>query len=77
MGQDQALDLLQPWHVYGGGLDATLTPFYNKQSATNFGLLSAKTDQCFGTWRGSYHSKHQSFSFQGLQGWAEDVHNRW
>jgi hypothetical protein len=35
-----------------GRLDAVFTPFYDKKSATNLGVVSSRTDQCFGTWSG-------------------------
>jgi hypothetical protein len=40
---------MTPWRVTGGGLDATLTPFYDKQSAVEHKLEDSRTDQCFGT----------------------------
>lgn len=64
---------LEPWRVRGGGLDATLIPFYDKRSATNFGLVSSRTDQCFGVWEGEF----DGLRFDGILGFAEDVHNRW
>lgn len=64
---------LRPWRVHGGGLDATLTPFYDKRSATNFGIVSSRTDQCFGVWEGEF----EGTVFEGIEGFAEDVHNRW
>jgi len=64
---------LQPWRVHGGGLDAVLTPFYDKQSRMNLGVLSSRTDQCFGVWSGEF----DGVRFDGIEGFAEDVHNRW
>lgn len=64
---------LQPWRVHGGGLDATFVPFYDKQSATNMCVVSSRTDQCFGVWEGEY----EGVPFAGIEGFAEDVHNRW
>lgn len=66
-------DWRRPWRITGGGLDATFTPEYNRQSATNLGVLSGRTDQCFGWWSGRF----EDFEFAGIYGWAEDVHNRW
>ncbi|MCX6503294.1 MAG: DUF2804 domain-containing protein [Microbacterium sp.] len=70
-------DPLRPWRVTGGGLDATLEPFYDKRSATNLGVLSSRTDQCFGRWSGTFRTDEAAVSFDGIDGWAEDVHNRW
>ena len=64
---------LRPWRVHGGGLDMTLTPVFDKRSKTNFGIVAGRTDQCFGTWSGSF----DGLSFEGIDGFAEDVHNRW
>lgn len=69
---------LEPWRVHGGGLDATLVPFHDKVTRTNLGLVSARTDQCFGTWSGTFvTAEGERIEFEGLDGWAEDVHNRW
>lgn len=72
---------LEPWRVTGGGLDATFTPFSDKRSSTNLGVLSSRTDQCFGEWSGAFAwtdaSGAHDLAFAGLAGFAEDVHNRW
>lgn len=73
---------LEPWRVVGGGLDATLTPFHDKRSRTRLGVVSSRTDQCFGEWSGTFAwtdagGAHRSVSFEGIAGFAEDVHNRW
>ncbi len=64
---------LRPWRVHGGGLDAVFTPFYDKRSATHLGIVSSRTDQCFGAWEGEFDGT----AFAGIEGFAEDVHNRW
>ena len=62
----------------GGGLEATLTPFYQRKARTNLGIVEARTDQSFGKWSGTFvTSRGATISFEGLDGWAEDVHNRW
>ena len=71
-------DWRRPWHVAGGGLDATLVPFFDKRSTNNLVVVSSRTDQCFGHWSGTYTTPHGgTIAFDGLIGWAEDVHNRW
>ena len=65
------------WHIHGGGLDATLTPFYNRTASTNLLLLSSDTTQCFGHWSGTYTTKTTTTTFTNILGWAESVHNRW
>ncbi|MBP1326441.1 hypothetical protein JOF28_001673 [Leucobacter exalbidus] len=67
-----------PWRITGGGLDATFTPNYNKRSRTNFVVLSGRTDQCFGEWSGTFTTAAgERIEFAGIEGWAEEVHNRW
>lgn len=78
---DWAYDLerwREPWRITGGGLDATFTPFHNKVTRTNLGVLSSATDQCFGTYRGSFRTADGDvIPFDDVHGWAEEVHNRW
>ena len=66
-----------PWRVSGGGLDATLEPFFPKRSGTQLGVVSSRTLQCFGTWSGTFRTDAVDVAFDGIEGWAEDVHNRW
>lgn len=73
-------DWRSPWRVTGGGLDATLIPFYNKVTRTNLGVLAGSTDQCFGTWSGTFTPSDgatEPIEFSGIEGFAEEVHNRW
>jgi len=66
-------DWRRPWRIVGGGLDATFTPEYDRTARSNLGVISSRTDQCFGYWSGRF----DGISFDGIYGWAEDVHNRW
>lgn len=71
-------DWLTPWHVSGGGLDATLTPVHDKVTRTDLGIVSSATDQVFGEWSGSFTAPGgEHIVFEGISGWAEEVHNRW
>ena len=68
----------EPWTVAGGGLDARFQPFHNKVTRTNLLVLQSHTDQCFGTWSGTFQPESgEPIRFDGIVGWAEDVHNRW
>ena len=68
----------QPWRVSGGGLEASFVPFYNKRTRTDLGVVASSTDQCFGTWSGSFRTAEgEEIAFDGIVGWAEEVHNRW
>ncbi|MFZ0529821.1 MAG: DUF2804 domain-containing protein [Propionicimonas sp.] len=66
-------DWRRPWRVSGGGLEATFEPVFNRHAETDLTLISARTDQCFGSWSGTFGD----LAFDGIFGWAEDVHNRW
>lgn len=66
-------DWRRPWRISGGGLDATFTPEYDRRAISNLGVVAARTDQCFGWWSGTF----EDLAFDGIYGWAEDVHNRW
>ena len=71
-------DWRKPWRISGGGLEASFTPFYDKTSRTNLGVVSARTDQCFGHWSGTFTVPgEKAVAFAGILGWAEEVHNRW
>lgn len=71
-------DWLKPWHVWGGGLDATLVPVYDKVTRTDLGIVSSSTDQVFGEWSGSFAPPGGGrIVFEAIAGWAEEVHNRW
>ncbi|MDE0546254.1 DUF2804 domain-containing protein [Microbacterium sp. C7(2022)] len=71
-------DLMAPWRVIGEGVDATFTPFYNKVTRTNLGVVASSTDQCFGAWSGTFAPEAgEPVAFSQIEGWAEHVHNRW
>lgn len=71
-------DWREPWRIHGPRMDVVFEPFHNKRSATNMLVLSSRTDQCFGTYRGTVQVDGVgSVPFDGLVGWAEEVHNRW
>lgn len=68
----------QPWHVGGGGLDASFTPFYDKSKHVSIGVISSSTDQCFGHWSGTFRTADgQDIPFDDVLGWAEEAHIRW
>jgi hypothetical protein len=71
-------DWRRPWRVSGGGLAASFVPFYDKVTRTNLGVVASRTDQCFGHWAGTFATRDgETISFDGILGWAEEVHNRW
>lgn len=71
-------DWMAPWRIHGESADLTFTPFYDKSSRTNALLITTRTDQLFGTWSGWVRDASGArIAVDGIEGWAEDVHNRW
>jgi hypothetical protein len=71
-------DWRRPWRIAGGGLEASFIPFFDKTARTNLGIISSRTDQCFGHWSGTFAIPGaETVAFDGILGWAEEVHNRW
>lgn len=70
-------DWMAPWRVTGRGIDLTFTPEHLRISKLDFKVLQNITHQAFGTWSGEVDVPDRTVRFDGLYGWAEDVHNRW
>lgn len=74
-------DPLAPWTVRtlgSDGVDLVFTPFHDRRTRTEAGLLANRTDQCFGHYRGSVRAADGSrIAVHDLFGWAEDVRMRW
>jgi len=71
-------DPAAPWHVHGEGVDAVLTPFHERVSRTDLGVVASEAHQCFGTWSGwATTSTGERVPVDGLVGWAEEARNRW
>lgn len=69
---------LEPWHIHGETADLTFVPFHDKASSTQLGIISTRTDQLFGHYSGwMLDDSGARVEFDGILGWAEDVHNRW
>lgn len=68
----------EPWHVRGGSADLTFTPFHDRVSSTDAGLVRSSTHQCFGHWSGwVLDASGARQSVDGIVGSAEDVEQRW
>ncbi|MFK0241806.1 DUF2804 domain-containing protein [Microbacterium sp. NPDC090281] len=69
---------MQPWHVHGATADLTFTPFYDKRSRTNALVIESRTDQLFGVWTGwALDNTGTRVHVDGIEGFAEEVLNRW
>ncbi|MFC7876699.1 DUF2804 domain-containing protein [Isoptericola sp. NPDC057391] len=68
----------EPWRVRGARLDLTFVPAHDRVSRTQLGVLASSTHQCFGTWSGWVTTDDgERHEVEGLDGWAEDVAQRW
>jgi len=76
-----ASEPLAPWTIrtpLTGQIDLTFTPFHNRRTRTEAGLLANRTDQCFGHYDGGVRADDGTeIAVDRLLGWAEDVRMRW
>lgn len=71
-------DFMKPWRVRGESADLTFAPFYDKRSRTSAAVISSHTDQVFGVWSGWVRDDTGAqVRVDGIEGFAEDVLNRW
>ncbi|MFE5335941.1 DUF2804 domain-containing protein [Isoptericola sp. NPDC056573] len=67
-----------PWRVRGERLDLAFVPAHDRVSRTQLGVVASSTHQCFGTWSGWVTTDAGvRLDVDGLDGWAEDVAQRW
>ncbi|WP_149204574.1 DUF2804 domain-containing protein [Actinotalea subterranea] len=74
-------DWLAPWHVHDADrarVDLTFTPFHERAARTDLLIVAGETHQCFGTWSGAMtDDAGRRIRVDGVEGWAEEAHNRW
>ena len=71
-------DFLAPWRIGNDRIDLLFTPVYDRFASTQLVLVAGVTHQCFGSFAGHVITDEgERIAFSGLNGWAEDVHNRW
>lgn len=71
-------DVPRAWRIRGDRADLTFVPFHRKSSRTNALIISSRTDQMFGVWSGwVLDSAGERVVVDGIEGWAEEVLNRW
>jgi hypothetical protein len=59
-------------------VDLVFTPRHVRTDRMNLGVLANNTHQAFGTWTGTMTDDGgRSVRVDGIQGWAEEVVNRW
>ncbi len=73
-----ASDWMRPWRIRGERVDAVLTPFHERASRTDLGVVASEVHQCFGTWTGwASTTDGERVALDGIVGWAEEARNRW
>ncbi|WP_040167771.1 DUF2804 domain-containing protein [Microbacterium gorillae] len=71
-------DFLAPWRIHNDRMDLTFTPYFDRAASTNLLIVRSRTHQCFGTYAGRLRTDDGEWiTVSALDGWAEDVHNRW
>jgi hypothetical protein len=71
-------DWMRPWRMSTDRVDLTFTPFYDRYAHTDLLVIRSTTHQCFGTFAGRVQTDDGEWIVvDGLEGWAEDVRNRW
>ncbi|WP_144793924.1 DUF2804 domain-containing protein [Microbacterium paludicola] len=71
-------DWMRPWRMSTDRVELEFTPFYDRYAHTDFLIIRSTTHQCFGTFSGRVQTDEGEWiRVDGLEGWAEDVHNRW
>ncbi|GGO69133.1 DUF2804 domain-containing protein [Nonomuraea cavernae] len=71
-------DWLRPWRITGERVEVEFTPFHDKISRTELGVVGSLTHQCFGHFTGRARADDGGWvEFDGLTGWAEEARQRW
>lgn len=71
-------DWLAPWRIHGDRLDVAFTPFHERASRTDLGVLASEVHQCFGHYEGwATTDDGARVRVDGIVGWAEEARNRW
>ncbi|GAA1826243.1 DUF2804 domain-containing protein [Agromyces salentinus] len=70
-------DFMRPWRIHGSSLDVAFEPFWDRVNDTELLLISTHGHQCFGRFSGWVEVDGRRIAFDGLEGWAEEVRNRW
>lgn len=71
-------DWMRPWRIHGETVDVTFTPFHERVSRTNLGVVASEVHQCFGHYEGwATTTDGVRQRVDGIVGWAEEARNRW
>lgn len=73
-----AEDWLAPWRIRNDRMQLSFLPVHDRYAKTDLLVIRSETHQCFGTYRGRVRTDEGEWiELDGIDGWAEDVHNRW
>lgn len=71
-------DWMRPWHLSGDRVSLEFTPFHDRVSTTNLGVIASNTHQLFGHFSGWVADDAGTrVRVESVLGWAEHVENRW
>jgi hypothetical protein len=73
-------DFMKPWRMRTRAsdvVDLVFTPFYDKRSAVNLGVICSKVHQCFGRYTGTLRVDGRVIRVVDALGWAEEQRARW
>ncbi len=73
-------DWMKPWRMRTGHSDMinmTLTPFYEKTTKINLGLIGTGGTCVFGNWKGVINFDGKTVEIDNLIGWAEEFAHKW
>jgi hypothetical protein len=73
-------DFMRPWEMRSETTDAVrlqFTPFYDKVTNTNLGVIRSGVHQLFGRYSGTLRVDGRTLPLDGILGWAEEHRARW
>lgn len=71
-------DWMKPWTIRGRRVDITFTPAVYHRHEFNKWIISARADQCFGTFSGEVVADDgTTYAVRNVFGLAEEVHRKW
>lgn len=79
IGYDRG-DWMKPWTLRTGvtdTVDLTITPFFEKPSKFNAGILSTEVHQVFGHFKGTLRLDGREIKVENIIGWSEEHIGKW
>ena len=73
-------DFMRPWEMRTETTDTVrlrFTPFYDKVTNINLGVIRSNVHQLFGRYSGTLHCDGRAIPIDGILGWAEEHRARW